>query len=175
MTRAAEIVHRAIQASGGLGEPWCCAGDRWPDAIRVGNRLIVVETDCDTYGTPAALGWLITVYAVPDDGGTAAPVAVLAKDNDDAVPTLTSLIHETGRPMTWTRERPRLYRSGEYLVGQLDTSEWFAEGPGVDRCFDHKAEAQAACDSARRVGSYAAGVTNVRENGGFRRSAAGRK
>jgi hypothetical protein len=151
MTRAAQIVRRAIAASGGLGEPWRCGCDQSPDAVRVGNRLIVVETDCDMYGTPAGLGWQITVYAVPDDGGATAPVAVLAEDNGDAVRTLTSLIRQTGRPMTWTRERPGLYRAGEYLVGQLDTSgEWFAEGPGVDQCFDHKAAAQAACDSARR-------------------------
>jgi hypothetical protein len=147
MTRAADIVHRAIAASGGLGEPWCCGGDQWPDAVRVGNRLMVVETDSDTYGTPAGLGWSITLYVVPDDGGAAAPVAVLAEDNGDAVRTLTSLIRQTGRPLTWTRERPGRYRSGEYLVGQLDTSEWFAEGPGIDRCFDHKAAAQAACSS----------------------------
>ena len=152
MTRAAEIVRCAIRASGNLGEPWCCGCDQWPDAVRVGTRLIVVETDCDTYGRPAALGWLITVYAVPEDGVVAVPVAVLAEDDGDAVRRLTSLIHEVGRPMIWTRERPGLYRSGEYVVGQLDTGEWFAEGPGVDRCFDHKAEAQAACDSARGVG-----------------------
>ena len=149
MTRAAEIVHRAIAASGGLGEPWCCGGDQWPDAVRVGNRLMVVETDSDTYGTPACLGWSITVYAVPDDGGAAAPVAVLAEDNGDAVRTLASLIRQAGRPLIWRRVRPGLYRAGQYLVGQLDTGEWFAEGPGVDQCFDHKTVAQEACDRAR--------------------------
>lgn len=49
----------------------------------------------------------------------------------------------------WKRIKPGQYRFGAYLVGQLDTGEWFAEGPGVDRCFDHKSEAQAACAAAR--------------------------
>lgn len=151
MTRASEIVRHAVQRSGGFGEPWCCGFDRWPDAVRVGDWLFVVETDCDSFGTPAALGWLVMVYRVPDEGGAAELVGVLAEDNDDAVRALTSLIHEAERPMTWIREKPGLYRSRDYLVGHLDTGEWFAEGPGVDRCFDHKAEAQAACDSARRT------------------------
>lgn len=140
-TRAAEIVDWAIGASG-LGEPWCVGPAQRPDAVRVGNRLLVVETD-------DSLGWLITAYAVSDDGGDAAPIAVLAEDGGDAVEMLASLIRKTGQPMTWKRERPGLYRSGEYRVGQLPTSEWYAEGPGVDQCFNHKAQAQAACDSAR--------------------------
>lgn len=151
MTRAAEIVHRAIAASGGLGEPWCCGGHHWPDSVRVGNWLMVVETDCDTYGASAGSGWVITTYSVPDDGGAAAPVAVLVEDNGDAIRPLASLIRQTGRPQTWRRIRPGLYRAGQYIVGQLDTGEWFAEGPGVDQCFDHKTAAQAACDSARGV------------------------
>jgi hypothetical protein len=152
MTLAAQIVRSAVAASGGLGEPWCSDLDQLAtDAVRVSNRLMVVETDCDTYGPSAGRGWQITVYAVPDDGGDAAPIAMVAADNGDAVPTLTSVIQETGRPMTWRRIKPGMYRSGPYLVGRLDTREWFAEGPGVDRCFDHKAQAQAACDSARGV------------------------
>ena len=51
--------------------------------------------------------------------------------------------------MAWKRVKPGLCRSGGYLVGQLDTGEWFAEGPGVDRCFDYKRDAQAACAAAR--------------------------
>ena len=53
-------------------------------------------------------------------------------------------------PMAWRRVEPGLYRCGGYVVGQLDTGEWFADGPVVDRCFDHKRDAQAACAAARR-------------------------
>lgn len=50
--------------------------------------------------------------------------------------------------MVWKRVQPGLYRSGKYLVGHLQTGEWFAEGPGVDQVFDHKHAAQAACAAA---------------------------
>ncbi|MBX7432690.1 hypothetical protein JDV09_11325 [Mycobacterium sp. Y57] len=152
MIRAAEVVREAIAASG-TGEPWCVFDDRLPDAVRAGNRLILVETDTDERGRPAGLGWLITVYAV--DGGDATPVAVhVAETKNAARRGLTSLIRQTGRPvverpLTWTREKPGLYRSGKYLVGHLDTGEWFGEGPGVDQVYDSKADAQAACDAAR--------------------------
>lgn len=158
MTLAAQIVRSAVAASGGLGEPWCSDLDQLDtDAVRVSNRLMVVETDRDTYGPSAGCGWQITVYAVPDDGGKAAPIAVVGADNGDAVPTLTSVIQKTGRPMTWTRIKPGMYQSGPYLIGRLDTCEWFAEGPGVDQCFDHKAQAQAACDSARGLCRFTEG------------------
>ncbi len=146
MIRAAEIVQRAIVASS-LGEPWCSYLDQpVTDAVRVGNRLLVVETD-------DGLGWLITAYAVPGDGGEAAPVAALAGDNGDADRTLASLIRETGRPMAWKRVKPGLYRSGDYLVGQLGTGEWFSEGPNIYQCFDSKgrfriSRSNSACDSS---------------------------
>lgn len=138
-TRAALIVRSAVAASG-LGEPWCVGpDDRSPDAVRVGNRLMVVEVDGDTHET------LLTGYAIDD--GAATPVEAVG--TDDGVRTLTAWIREVGRPTAWTRVQPGLYRSGKYLVGQLDTGEWFAEGPGgVDQVFDTKAQAQAACRRA---------------------------
>jgi hypothetical protein len=134
--RAADIVLDAIAASGGLGEPWWLDG---MNAVRVGNLLIDVDAD--------DLGWMMTAYAI--DAGEAAPVAVLADDSGNPVRALTGWLRTTAGAMSWTRVRQGLYRSGDYLVGQLDTGEWFAEGPGVDRCFDHKHDAQAACAAAR--------------------------
>ncbi|WP_374159715.1 hypothetical protein ACEWX3_13895 [Mycobacterium sp. G7A2] len=140
---AADIVRAAIRTSGGLGEPWCSGPDvRQPDAVRVGNRIVVVETDGDN------LGWLMTTYAVPDDGDEATAVAAIAGDSG-AVRTLTSWLRTTARPMAWKRVRTGLYASGAYVVGHLDTGEWFAEGPGVDQVFDDKAQAQRACNAAR--------------------------
>lgn len=135
-TSAAGIVRDAISASGGVGEPWCLDG---VNAVRVGDLLFVIEVD--------DLGWMVTAYVI--DGGEAAPVAVLADENDNPVRALTGWLRNAAGPMAWKRVKPGLYRSGGYLVGQLDTSEWFAEGPGVDRCFDHKHDAQAACATAR--------------------------
>jgi len=139
VTRAAQIVRSAVAASG-LGEPWCVGpDDRSPDAVRVGDRLMVVEVDGDTYET------LLTRYAIDD--GTATPVESVG--TDDGVRTLTAWIRDAGRPMAWTRVKPGQYRSGKYSVGQLDTGEWFAEGPGgVDQVFDRKVQAQAACRRA---------------------------
>ncbi|MCH9735720.1 MAG: hypothetical protein K0U78_14410 [Actinomycetia bacterium] len=157
MIRAAEVVNEAI-AVGGIGEQWFVFDDRLPDAVRGGNRLILVETDIDACGRPAGLGWLLTVFAV--DGRDAVPVAVHVEDTKNAARRrLVALLRQPEpsvhrrrvcqRPMTWRRERPGLYRSGKYLVGQLGTGEWFAEGPGgVDQAFDHKADAQAACRRA---------------------------
>ena len=140
---AADIVRAAIRISGGLGDAWCSGVDvRQPDAVRVGNRIVVVETDGDN------LGWLMTTYAVSRDGDEATPIAVFAGE-DGAVRTLTSWLRTTARPMAWKRVRPGLYGSGAYVVGHLGTGEWFAEGPGVDQVFDDKAQAQRACDAAR--------------------------
>jgi hypothetical protein len=49
-----------------------------------------------------------------------------------------------------------VYRSGLYLVERCAlTSEWYADGPGVDAVFDTKADAQAACCEANeRVTLY---------------------
>ena len=139
---AADIVRAAIRISGGLGDAWCSGVDvRQPDAVRVGNRIVVVETDGDD------LGWLMTIYAVSGDD-EATPIAVIAGENG-AVRTLASWLRTTARPMAWKRVRPGLYGSGAYVVGHLDTGEWFAEGPGVDQAFDDKAQAQHACDAAR--------------------------
>ncbi len=140
MSTAAEIVHRAIRASG-LGEPWCSGAQEEPDAVRVGNQLMLVETDCATGEA------MLTKYVIA--GGAATAVEVIAHDYGNAVRRLTSWLREAGQPMVWTRENPGLYRSGKYLVGQLDTGEWFAEGPGVDQVYDFKAAAQEACDAAR--------------------------
>lgn len=138
---AADIVRAAIRTSGGLGEAWCSGADvRQPDAIRVGNRIVVVETDGDD------LGWLMTTYAVSGDEATLS--SVVAGENG-AVRALTSWLRTTAKAMTWKRVRPGLYESGAYVVGHLDTGEWFAEGPGVDQAFDDKAQAQRACDAAR--------------------------
>lgn len=136
--RAAEIVSDAISASGGLGEPWCLDG---VNAVRVGDLLFVIEVD--------DIGWMLTAYLI--DGGEADPVAVLAAEsNRNPARALTGWLRNAAGPMAWNRIKPGLYRSGGYFVGQLDTGEWFAEGPGVDRCFDHKHDAQAACAAARR-------------------------
>jgi hypothetical protein len=135
--RSTDIVRDAISASGGLGEPWCLDG---ANAVRVGDLLFVIEVD--------DLGWMVTAYVI--DGGEASPVAVLAEENTrNLVRALTDWLRNVAGPMSWKRIKPGLYSSGGYLVGQLDTGEWFAEGPGVDRCFDHKCDAQAACAAAR--------------------------
>lgn len=127
----------AITASGGLGEPWFLDG---VNAVRVGDWLFEVEVD--------DLGWMMTAYRVED--GQAAPVAVLAGEDDgDPVRALSGWLRNAAGPMAWKRVKPGLYRSGGYVVGCLDTGEWFAEGPGVDQCFDHKHDAQAACAAAR--------------------------
>ena len=93
------------------------------------------------------LGWLVTGYVI--DGEEADPVEVLAAEHGDPVRALTAWLRTAAGPMAWQRIEPGVYRSGSYLVGQLPTGEWFAEGPGVDRCFDHKHDAQAACAAAR--------------------------
>ncbi|UZK92607.1 hypothetical protein OIO89_00440 (plasmid) [Mycobacterium ulcerans] len=129
MSTAAEIVHRAIRASG-LGEPWCSGAQEEPDAVRVGNQLMLVETDCATGEA------MLTKYVIA--GGAATAVEVIAHDYGNAVRRLTSWLREAGQPMVWTRENPGLYRSGKYLVGQLDTGEWFAEGPGSIRSMTSK-------------------------------------
>jgi hypothetical protein len=130
------MVRDAIRASGGIGEPWCLDG---VNAVRVGNLLLEVDAD--------DLGWMVTGYAV--EGAEAVPFSVLAREHGDPVRALADWLRSAAGPMAWKRVTAGLYRSGEYLVGQLDTGEWFAEGPGVDRCFDHKHDAQAACGSAR--------------------------
>lgn len=129
-------MREAISASGGLGEPW-----RLDDvnAVRVGNLLLEVDND--------DLGWVVTAYAI--DGAEATPVGVLAGDGGNPVRPLADWLRNTAGPMAWKRVSVGLYSSGGYLVGQLGTGEWFAEGPGVDRCFDHKLDAQAACAAAR--------------------------
>jgi hypothetical protein len=132
----AEIVRDAISVSGGLGEPWYLDG---VNAVRVGNLMLEIDVD--------ELGWVITAYAI--DGGEADPAGVQAAENGDPVRPLADWLRAAAGPMTWKRVSPGVYRSGRYLVGQLGTGEWFAEGPGVDRCFDHKHEAQAACAAAR--------------------------
>ncbi len=133
---AAEIVRDAISASGGLGEPWCLDG---VNVVRVGNLMLEIDVD--------DLGWMVTAYVIND--GEADPFAMLAADNGSPVPALTAWLRAAAGPMAWKRVKPGVYRSGGYLVGQLETGEWFAEGPGVDRCFDHKHDAQAACEAAR--------------------------
>ena len=121
----------AIRASGGFGEPWCLDG---VNAVRVGNLLLVVDVD--------DVGWVVTSYVI--DGGEADLFAVLAAENGNPARALTAWLRAAAGPMAWKRVKPGVYRSGGYLVGQLVTGEWFAEGPGVDRCFDHKRNAQAA-------------------------------
>lgn len=133
---AAHIVRDAIDASGGLGEPWHLDG---ANAVRLGDLLFTIDTD--------DLGWMATVYVI--DGDVADPVAVRASETANPVRELAGWLQNTAGPMVWKRIEPGLYRSGEYLVGQLGTGEWFAEGPGVDRCFDHKTDAQTACATAR--------------------------
>ena len=139
MNQADGIVRDAIRASGGLGEPWSLDGE---NAVRVGDLLFVIEVD--------DLGWMLTAYAIA--GGEATAVSVLAEQNGNPVRALTDSLRSAAGPMAWTRVKPGLYRCGRYLVGQLDTGEWFADGPGVDRCFDHKHDAQAACGVARTAG-----------------------
>ncbi|TXH32970.1 MAG: hypothetical protein E6Q98_23425 [Rhodospirillaceae bacterium] len=136
-TSAAGIVRDALSASGDLGEPWCLDG---VNAVRAGDLLFVIEVD--------DLGWMVTAYVIAC--GEAAPVAVLAEENGNPVRALTDWLRNAAGLMAWKRAKPGLYRAGGYLVGQLDTGGWFAEGPGVDRCFDHKHDAQAACAAARR-------------------------
>lgn len=133
---AAEIVRAAISDSGGLGEPWCVDG---VNAVRAGNLLLLIEVD--------DLGWVVTAYVI--DGGEAAPVAALAEENGNPVRALTAWLRAAAGPMAWKRVKPGRYHCGGYLVGKLETGEWFAEGPGVDRCFDYKHDAQAACGAAR--------------------------
>lgn len=133
---AVDIVLQAIRASGGLGEPWDIDDAA---AVRVGNLLFLIEAD--------DLGWVMTSYVI--DGDEAAPAAIIASDGDNPVRALCGWLRSAAGPMSWKRVKQGLYRSGDYLVGQLDTGEWFAEGPGVDRCFDHKHDAQAACAAAR--------------------------
>ena len=135
--RSADIVRDVISASGGLGESWCLDD---VDAIRVGDLLFVIEVD--------DLGWMVTAYRI--DGGEADPFAVLVAETGNPVRALATWLRAAAGPMIWKRVKPGVYRSGGYLVGQLETDEWFAEGPGVDRCFDHKQDAQAACAAARR-------------------------
>lgn len=109
------------------------------NAVRAGNLLLVIDVD--------DLGWMVTAYVI--DGGEADPVAVLTAENGSPVRVLSAWLRAAAGPMRWKRVKPGVYRSGGYLVGQLDTGEWFAEGPGVDQCFDHKNAAQAACAAAR--------------------------
>lgn len=142
--RAVDIVDEAIRASGGIGEAWSLDGVA---AVRVGNVLLEVDTD--------DLGWVLTSYVI--DGDEAAPDAVLAGETGNPVRALAGWLRTAGGPMAWKRVGQGLYGSGRYLVGQLSTGEWFAEGPGVDRCFDHKHDAQAACAAARSHTSFAAG------------------
>ena len=134
--RPADIVRDAISASGVPGEPWHLDG---MNAVRVGSLLLVIDVD--------DLGWMVTAYVI--DSGEAEPAEVLAAENGNPVSALTAWLRAAAGPMDWKRVKPGVYRSGGYLVGQLDTGEWFAEGPGVDRCFDHKTDAQAACAAAR--------------------------
>ena len=136
LPRSAEIVRDAISASGGLGEPWFVDD---VSAVRVGNVILVVEVD--------DLGWVLTAFVI--DGGEADPIAAQGAESGNPVLALTAWLRAAAGPMAWKRVKPGVYRSGGYLVGQLDTGEWFAEGPGVDRCFDHKNDAQAACAAAR--------------------------
>ena len=131
-----EHVADAISASGGIGESWCLEG---AGAVRVGDLLFVVDVD--------GLGWMVTVFLI--EGGEAAAVGVQAGDSGTPVAALAGWLRNAAGPMAWKRITPGLYRCGRYVVGQLETGEWFAEGPGVDRCFDHKHDAQAACAAAR--------------------------
>lgn len=131
-------VRDAVNASGGLGEPWCVDGDH---AIRVGNLMLVIEMD--------DLGWVVMAYTI--DGTEADLFAVVAAENGNPARVVTDWLRAAGGAMSWKRVKPGVYSSGGYLVGRLDTGEWFAEGPGVDRCFDHKNDAQAACAAARSL------------------------
>lgn len=63
-----------------------------------------------------------------------------------------ALVRAELRRRTWTRVRPGVYRCGPFVVERVATGEWYACGPGgIDRVFDHKAEAQAACAAAERA------------------------
>ena len=149
LIRSAELIRDAIESCG-IGERWHVSDDRLPDAVRVGNRLIVVENDIDECGRPAGLGWLLTVYAVRGD--EAVPVALYVTDTKNrARHRLVCLLRQAARPLVWTRKTPGLYAAGRYLVGHIDaTGEWWGEGPGVDQVYDSKAAAQAACEAAAR-------------------------
>ena len=149
LIRSAELIRDAIESCG-IGERWHITDDRLPEAVRVGNRLIVVENDIDECGRPAGLGWLLTVYAVRGD--EAVPVGLYVTETKNAARhRLVCLLRQAVRPLVWTRQTPGLYRAGRYLVGHLDaTGEWFAEGPGVDQVYDSKAAAQSACEAAAR-------------------------
>lgn len=136
IARSVDIVRDAVKASGGLGEPWSVDGD---NAIRVGNLMLVIEMD--------DLGWIVMAYAI--DGAEADFRAVVAAESGNPVRVVTDWLRAAAGTMSWKRVKPGVYSSGGYLVGRLDTGEWFAEGPGVDRCFDHKNDAQAACAAAR--------------------------
>jgi len=137
-TRSADIVNQAIGASGGLGEPWWLEG---VNAVRVGNRLLEIDI--------GDLGWMVTFYVI--ENGEATAVGVRSDESGNPLQAITEWLRTTAGPMHWRRIEPGLYRCGGYLVGQLGTGEWFAEGPGVDRCFDHKRHAQAACAAARHT------------------------
>lgn len=134
--RSVDIVRDAVKASGGLGEPWCVDGD---GAIRVGNLMLVIEMD--------DLGWMMMAYAI--DGAEADFRSVVAAESGNPVRVLTDWLRAAAGTMSWKRVESGVYSSGGYVVGRLDTGEWFAEGPGVDQCFDHKNDAQAACAAAR--------------------------
>ncbi|GFG82384.1 hypothetical protein MPRG_56600 [Mycobacterium paragordonae] len=138
--RSADIVRRAVKASGGLGEPWCVDGD---GAIRVGNLMLVIEMD--------DLGWMVMAYTI--DGAEADFCSVVAAESGSPVRVLIDWLRAAAGTMSWKRIEPGVYGSGLYVVGRLDTGEWFAEGPGVDQCFDNKNDAQAACAAARSHGT----------------------
>ncbi|HEX7321933.1 hypothetical protein [Mycolicibacter arupensis] len=78
---------------------------------------------------------MVTAYVIAY--GEAAAVSVLAEENDNPVRALTGWLRNASGSIACNRVKPGPYRSNGYLGGQLDTSEWFAEVPGVDRCFDH--------------------------------------
>lgn len=150
--RSVDIVRHAVKASGGLGETWCVDGD---DAIRVGNLMLVIEMD--------DLGWIVTAYTI--DGAEADLFAVVAAENGNPVRVVTDWLRAAAGTMSWKRVEPGVYSSGGYVVGRLDTGEWFAEGPGVDQCFDHKNDAQAACAAARSHGTPLPASTGRRRRG----------
>lgn len=150
--RSVDIVRHAVKASGGLGETWCIDGD---DAIRIGNLMLVIEMD--------DLGWIVTAYTI--DGAEADLFAVVAAENGNPVRVVTDWLRAAAGTMSWKRVEPGVYSSGGYVVGRLDTGEWFAEGPGVDQCFDHKNDAQAACAAARSHGTPLPASTGRRRRG----------
>ncbi|MFV8318740.1 hypothetical protein [Mycobacterium sp. 23] len=150
--RSVDIVRHAVKASGGLGETWCIDGD---DAIRIGNLMLVIEMD--------DLGWIVTAYTI--DGAEADLFAVVAAENGNPVRVVTDWLRAAAGTMSWKRVEPGVYSSGGYVVGRLDTGEWFAEGPGVDQCFDHKNDAQAACAAARSHSTPLPASTGRRRRG----------